>query len=129
MNTAIFCTGLLGILVFGLGFAVSGMRGSTKTNFGHTPDPTNRLYRLSRAHGNAAEYAAMLAVLFLFVGSEEPSNWIVWVIGITTAARYVHVIGMLTGSTLDKINPLRFSGALITYLGGLILSGTLIRMV
>jgi uncharacterized membrane protein YecN with MAPEG domain len=128
MTTAIVCTGLLGILVFGLGFAVSGTRGRTGTNFAFTPDPTNRVYRLVRAHGNATEYAPMLAVLMLFVGSREPSEWLLWVMGITTAARYVHVGGMLTGPALDKINPFRFVGALLTYLGGLILSATLIRM-
>ena len=129
MTTAIVCAGLLGILVFGLGFAVSGARGSTGTNFGFTPDPANRVYRLVRAHGNATEYAPMLAVLMLFLGAREPSTWLLWVMGITTAARYLHVAGMLTGPTLDKINPLRFAGALFTYLGGLVLSGALIRMI
>ena len=33
------------------------------------------------------------------------------------AARYVHAIGMLMGS-LDKLRPVRFTGALFTYLAG-----------
>jgi uncharacterized membrane protein YecN with MAPEG domain len=129
MATAIVCTGLLGLLVFGLGFAVSGTRGSTGTNFGFTPDPANRMYRLVRAHGNATEYAPMLAVLMLFVGAREPSSWLLWVMGITTAARYIHVVGMMTGPGLDRVNPLRFTGALLTYLGGLALSVALFRMI
>jgi len=55
MNVAIVCTALLGLLVFGLGLAVSLTRGATRTNFGFTPDPTDRLYKRVRAHGNAAE--------------------------------------------------------------------------
>jgi len=128
MTTAIFCTGLLGLLVFGLGFAVSGTRGTTGLNFGFTPDPTNRAYRLIRAHGNATEYAPMLAVLMLFIGAHEPGSWMVWTMGLTTAARYVHAVGMLTGPGLDRVNPLRFAGALVTYLGGLGMSISLIRM-
>ena len=128
MSTAIVCTGLLGLLVFALGFAVSGTRGATGQNYGFTPDPANRAYRLIRAHGNATEYAPMLAVLFLFIGAHNPSAWMLWVIGITTAARYVHVAGMLTGAGLDKVNPARFAGALFTYLGGIVMSVSLLTM-
>ena len=81
MTIAICCTGLLGLLVFGLGFAVSITRGKTGTTFGFNPDPTNRFYKIVRAHGNATEYAAMLAVLFLYLGSKDPSAWVIWVIG------------------------------------------------
>jgi hypothetical protein len=45
MGTAILCTALLGLLVFGLGFGVSMMRGSTNTVSGFNPDPTDRLYK------------------------------------------------------------------------------------
>ncbi len=129
MTTAIFCTGLLGLLVFGLGFAVSGTRGTSKLNFGFTPDPTNRAYRLIRAHGNATEYAPMLSVLMLFIGTHDPAGWMIWVMGIATLARYVHAVGMLTGPTLDAINPFRFAGAFFTYVSGVIMSISLIRMV
>ncbi len=40
-----------------------------------------------------------------------------WVMWICVAARYVHAIGMLMGS-LEKLQPVRFIGALFTYLGG-----------
>jgi len=73
MNVAIVCTALLGLLVFGLGLAVSLTRGATRTNFGFTPDPTDRLYKRVRAHGNAAEYAPMLAILILMIGARNPA--------------------------------------------------------
>ena len=121
MDIAIVCAGLLGLLVYGLGFAVSAQRGSTNTNFGANPDPTDRLYRTMRAHGNATEYAPMLAVLILFLGSQNPASWVLWVGGIATLSRYLHAAGMLMGPSLDQVQPLRFVGALGTYLGGLAL--------
>ncbi len=121
MTIAIICTALLGLLLFGLGLGVSLTRGSTKTNFGYTPDPTDRLYKMIRAHGNTSEYAPMLAVLMLLVGSRNPSLWALWVMGIATVSRYLLVAGLLLSPTLDKPHPLRFAGALGTYLCGVAL--------
>ena len=121
MTIAIICTVLLGLLLFGLGLGVSLTRGSTKTNFGYTPDPTDRLYKMIRAHGNTTEYAPMLAVLMLLVGSRNPSLWMLWVMGIATVSRYLLVAGLLLSPTLDKPHPLRFAGALGTYLCGVAL--------
>ena len=119
MTIAIICTALLGVLVFGLGFVVSWIRGRTAVNIGYTPNPTDRLYKLVRAHGNATEYAPMLAVLMLLVGSRDPSNLLLWVMGIATASRYLHALGMIIAPTLDKPEPLRFLGAVGTYVCGL----------
>ena len=117
MTTAIICTALMGLLLFALGLAVSLTRGSTKINYGYPDDPAHILHRLCRAHGNTAEYVAIFAVLMLFIGLREPTDWMLWVMWICVAARYVIVIGMLMGS-LDKLQPVRFIGALFTYLGG-----------
>ncbi len=117
MTTAIICTVLLGLLLFAMGLAVSLTRGSTKINYGYPDDPAHILHRLCRAHGNAAEYGAMFAVLMLFVGLRDPAAWMLWVMWICVAARHVHALGMLMG-TLDKLQPVRFAGALFTYLGG-----------
>src|SRR5437867_9139003 len=122
MRTAIFCTGLLGLLVFGLGLAVSMVRGSRKTNFAYTVDPTDRLYKMVRAHGNAAEYAPMLAILILYVGVlHEPARWVLWTAMAATASRYLHALGMILSKSLDQTDPLRFLGALGTYVTGLLL--------
>ncbi len=121
MTTAILCTVLLGLLLFGLGLGVSLTRGSTNTTFGYTPDPTDRLYKMIRAHGNTSEYAPMLAVLMLLIGSRNPALWILWVMGIATLSRYLLVAGILLSPTLEKPHPLRFAGALGTYVCGVIL--------
>ncbi len=121
MNVAIVCTALLGLLVFGLGFAVSMLRGSSQTNIGYDPNPADRLYKMVRAHGNATEYAPMLAVLILLVGSRQPGTWMVWTFIAATASRYLHAAGMLLSPSLDRPQPLRFVGALGTYVCGLVL--------
>ena len=121
MTTAIVCTALLGLLIFGLGFGVSLTRGQTGTTFGATPDPTDRMYKMVRAHGNATEYAAMLAILILFLGSRNPATWVLWVMGIVTACRYLHAAGMIVSPTLAQPHPLRVVGALGTYVGGVVL--------
>ena len=127
MVTALTCVGLLGILVFGLGFAVSLTRGRTGRAAGTPDEPSDTLHKLVRAHGNTTEYAAMLAVLILVLGSREPSTWgIVSMVG-ATASRYLIVAGIVLSSSLEKVNPVRFLGALGTYLFGLGLCGALFR--
>jgi hypothetical protein len=118
MTVGIVCTALLGLLVFGLGLLVSATRGNTNQAIGHPPDPADRLHKLVRAHGNATEYAPMLAVLILLVGSRQPAPWMVWTFVAATACRYLHAAGMIAYGTLAKANPLRFVGALGTYLTG-----------
>ena len=122
MNAASVCTALLGLLVFGLGLGVSMLRASTKTNIGSTTDPKDRLYKMVRAHGNATEYAPMLAILILFLGARQPAAWLVWTFIAATVCRYLHAAGMLMSPTLDQPHPLRFVGALGTYVTGLILA-------
>ena len=121
MTTAIICTVLLGLLLFALGLAVSLTRGSTKINIGLPGDPGHKLYRLGRAHGNAAEYGAMFAVLMLFIGMREPAAWMLWTMWVVVAARYLHAIGMVMAPLDQQVQPLRFAGALLTYLGGFVL--------
>lgn len=120
MTTAILSTALLGLLIFTLGLAVSLTRGSTKRVIGHDPSPTDRLHKLVRAHGNSAEYAPMLAVLLLALGAMNPAAWVAWVMWAVVAFRYLIVAGLLTGS-LENPNPMRFIGALGTYVCGIAL--------
>ena len=121
MWISVLCTALLGFLVFGLGLVVSLGRGSENKVIGHDEDPSNALHKRVRAHGNTAEYAPMLAVLFLYLGLSDPAVWVLWVIGIVTVCRYAIVVGLLMGS-LNKPNPFRLIGALGTYAGGIALS-------
>src|SRR5437899_3518761 len=114
-HAAVLCMGLLGLLVFGLGLAVSLVRGSTGANFAYAADPTDRLYKLVRAHGNAAEYAPIMAVLILFLGARNPGTWLLWFFVAATVSRYLHALGMILSKSLDRPDPLRFVGALGTY--------------
>ena len=121
MNVAAMCTALLGLLVFGLGLGVSLLRGSTGTNIGYKADPTDRLYKMVRAHANAAEYSPMLAVLILLLGSRQPGLWLILTFVAATFCRYLHAVGMILSSSLEQPQALRFIGALGTYVAGLIL--------
>ncbi len=122
MNLSLICIGLLGLLSIALGFAVSTVRGRTEQLYGYTEDPENFLYKLIRAHGNTTEYVGVLAVLIYVAGLSGPATWVLWTIGIVTLSRYLLVIGILVGPTLAAPHPLRFLGALGTYVGGLALS-------
>jgi uncharacterized protein len=122
MQTAIVCTALLGLLLFVLGLAVSMLRTKMGVLIGHPVSETDLLHRMVRAHGNTAEYAAMLGVLFLWHGAHSPPLWILIAIIATTVSRYLLVLGLLLGPTLSRANPLRFVGAVGTYVGGLTLT-------
>ena len=121
MHAAMICSALLGLLVFGLGLAVSARRGSSQMIIGHSPDPGDPLHKLIRAHGNAAEYAPMFAVLMLGIAARGCTRWMVWTFIAATACRYLHAAGMILYPRLDQANPLRFVGALGTYITGLML--------
>ncbi len=117
MDVALVCIGLLGLLVLGLGFAVSMTRGRTGTAAGYPPDPSHPLHKLVRAHGNTTEYAPILAVL-IWVAATDAAGWVLWCMGIATACRYLLAAGIVLSETLEKPHPLRFVGALGTYLAG-----------
>ena len=90
-------------------------------------DPADLLHKMVRAHGNASEYVAMLAVLIMVVGMREPSAWANWSMIGATVSRYLHAVGMIVSPTLDKPQPLRFAGALGTYVFGMALCVALLR--
>jgi uncharacterized membrane protein YecN with MAPEG domain len=117
MTTAIVCTALLGILIVGLGMAVSLKRQRSERVIGHSDDPSDALHKVVRAHGNSTEYAPMLALVMIVLGNQGPAAWVTWVMIAVVASRYLIVAGLLYGS-LDAPNPMRFIGALGTYVGG-----------
>jgi uncharacterized membrane protein YecN with MAPEG domain len=122
MHTAAVCVGVMGLLVIGLGLGVSLTRGATNTTIGFNPDPTDRLYKMVRAHGNATEYNPTLAVLMLYLGSLQPAAWLQWVFIAAAISRVLHAAGMIMSPSLAKPQPLRAAGAVGTYITGLILA-------
>lgn len=121
MNVAVVCIALLGLLLFGLGFAVSVTRGQKQIHSGVPTHADHDLVKLIRAHGNTAEYAPMFAVLFFLVGSRDPATWVLWTMILATVFRYAIALGMLLSESLDAPHPLRFVGALGTYVTGILL--------
>jgi uncharacterized membrane protein YecN with MAPEG domain len=122
VHVAFVCIALLGLLLFGLGLAVSMRRGSTNTIIGHASDPADPLHKLVRAHGNTAEYAPMLAALMLALAFRTPPAWTLWCMVAATACRFLLAIGMVASPSLAKPHPLRFVGAAGTYLTGIALA-------
>jgi uncharacterized membrane protein YecN with MAPEG domain len=121
MIVAVACVALLGVLLFGLGLGVSMARQRSGMNFGAPDDPTSPLYKITRAHGNTAEYAPMLAILMLVVGANQPPTWALWTMGLAVASRYALAIGILTCPTMAEPYALRAIGATGTYATGLAL--------
>ncbi|MFN2427548.1 MAG: MAPEG family protein [Candidatus Binatia bacterium] len=122
MGLAITCIGLLGLLVIALGLRVSMLRGSTSRAIGCNDDPADPLYKAIRAHGNACEYSPILAILILATAGEGYGWWMSLLFIATIGFRYAHAAGMLLSPTLEKGHPLRFAGALGTYVVGFLLS-------
>jgi uncharacterized membrane protein YecN with MAPEG domain len=126
MSIAIVCTALLGLLLFGLGLNVSIARRRHAKGIGYDSGVNDPVHRAVRAHGNTAEYAPFLAVLFLWHAAHDAPAWINAVIVAVTAARMMLVAGLLWGGPLHRGNALRFVGALLTYIGGLVLAAALL---
>jgi uncharacterized protein len=119
------------ILTLLLAFWTSVQRGSSKViAYGAPLDPTSAMAKAQRAHGNSAEYAALLIALFVIVGfayaDRDLGGLVTWSIIAVTVSRFVHAIGFLTCKTLEAPHILKALGALITYGGGLLLAALVI---
>ena len=123
MQIPVLCTSVLALLFFLLGFLISTLRGRTGIIYygDSLDDPTSLLTKAVRALANTAEFAPILAVLFLYLGTRNPAGWVYWAIVIATVSRVLMVVGFLTAGTLRKIHPLKAVGAVGTYLSGIAL--------
>jgi uncharacterized membrane protein YecN with MAPEG domain len=116
---AAICVSLIGLLLFGLGAAITLQRRRTQTYFGFNNDPSDALYRLIRAHGNTAEYGGVLCLLIWSAGQVPMSIWSMCLVVVVTLSRYCQALGMLLGPTLNSPpNMLRLVGTTGTYTGG-----------
>ena len=130
MKTALACIGLLALLLFGLGMAISATRNKTRKSVGYPDDPTATLHKLCRAHANAAEYVPMLCILmFLIAAPGEPARWLLVTMIIATVSRYLHAAGMIVPATLARPNLIRVLGAGGTYVTGVVLAVALLLTV
>ena len=123
MQLPVICVSILGLMIFLLGFLISTLRGKTGIIYysDSLDDPTSLLTKAVRALANTAEFGPMLAVMFLYLGTTDPSRWVYWTMVVATASRVLMVVGFLTAGTLRKIHPLKAIGGVGTYLSGLAL--------
>ena len=131
MQVPVICVAILALLIFLLGFLVSMVRGKTGIIYyaGSLDDPTSFLTKAVRALGNTVEFAPILALMFLYLGTTNPDNWVYWAIIIATISRVLMVVGFLTARTLSKIHPLKAVGAMGTYLSGIALCIAMVQSV
>ena len=127
----LICSSILVAITLILAFWTSLQRTSSGViSYGAQLDPSSRMAKAQRAHGNSAEFSALLIVLFLLVGfayeGRDLGALVTWTVISVTAARIVHAVGILTCATLEKAHPLKAVGAIVTYLGGLLLVGLVI---
>jgi len=118
MSVPLICIALLALLCIGLGFAVSLTRGKANTLYASPNDPEDALYQMVRAHGNSTEYVPIIALLLFILSLSEQSSWVLWCMVAATASRYLIVAGIVLPQSMAKPNPLRFIGAMGTYLAG-----------
>lgn len=126
MSIALACCGLLGILLFGLGLAVSLTRIKMRRGFGAPDDPKDPMTRLIRAHANTAEFAPMMAVMILVLGFSAPSRIVELMMIGGTLSRWLLAAGLLIGPSLRRPSTLRQIGATGTYVFGLALAVAII---
>jgi uncharacterized membrane protein YecN with MAPEG domain len=131
MQIPVICVSILGLLVFMLGLLISMVRGKTGIIYygDSLDDPTSLLTKAVRALGNTAEFSPMLAVMFLYLATTNPDNWVLWTIVAATISRVLMVVGFLTAGTLRKIHPLKGVGAVGTYLSGFALCVAMVQSV
>jgi hypothetical protein len=127
-STILICAASLVILTLLLAFWTSIQRTTSQTMaYGAPLEPTSAMAKAQRAHGNTAEYAALMIGLFLIVGfayqGRDLGGLVTWTIIAVTVSRFLHAIGFLICATLEKPHPLKAIGATVTYLGGLLLAG------
>ena len=120
------CIAVLGLLIFAGGFHVSMCRARGNIVQGYPSDPSHFLHKAVRAHGNTVEYAPFAALLIYVISQMHPPLWIIVSMICLTLGRVSIFFGLILSSTLDKPQPLRFLGALSTYIFGTILCGYLL---
>lgn len=126
MSISIISISLLFILCIALAFNTSLSRSITGNYSGMESDENNLLYRSQRAHLNSVEYAPLLAMIFYILDQQIQSNWVLIAIISVTILRYIHAVGILFPRILGKATPLKFIGALGTYILSLLLILTIV---
>ena len=131
MQIPVICVSILAMMIFLLGFLISLLRSRTGIIYygDSMDDPTSLPTKAVRGIANTAEFAPILSVMFLYLGTTHPDGWVYWTMIAATASRVLMVIGFLTAGTLRKIHPLKAVGAIGTYFSGLALCAAMVHAV
>ena len=118
MSIPLICIALLGFLCIALGFSVSMARSKQSVMIGNSSDPEDVVFQRIRAHGNTVEYVPILALMIYILSQSPQPAWVIWLMVLVTACRYLIVAGLILPKSMADPNPMRFVGALGTYVFG-----------
>jgi uncharacterized protein len=125
MNPFLLCSAALVLLFAALSLNVSRLRRKRRSS---PETPEAELIKAIRAHGNASEYIPLFVALFLYLNSAQPvpDMYLVGVAALATLSRFAHAAGMLRSASVADRHPLRFYGAIGTYIGLFALGAALV---
>ena len=64
------------------------------------------------------EYAPIIALLIYILSQSPQPGWVIWCMILITFFRFLFVAGIIFPKSMAQANPMRFLGALGTYLTG-----------
>ena len=122
-NIAILCVALLVLFYGALSFNVSLVRRRRRSDPAITEAT---LTKAIRAHGNASEYIPLFSAGLLYLNTASPSIFVTGLAVAVLVTRLFHAAGTLLVPSINDRHPLKFVGALGTYvclfgLGGALL--------
>ena len=113
MNFLLLCSALLIFFYAGLSLNVSLTKRRRRKSSQVTEE---HLLKAIRAHGNAAEYIPIFVALFVFLSANPPTVFVTAIAVLAVVSRIAHAAGMLLTRTVDTAHPLKFCGAIGTYI-------------
>ena len=123
MSTFLLAAAVLVLLYAALSTNVSRMR-LRKRKSGAVTDA--ELTKAIRAHGNASEYIPLFVALFLYFHSVQAGALLAGFAVVATLSRVLHAAGMFLIPSIAQRHPLRFLGALGTYVCLFVFGGALL---
>ena len=118
MSIPLICIALLIFLCIALGFSVSMARSKQGVMIGNSTDPEDIVFQRIRAHGNTVEYVPILALMIYILSQAPQPAWVIWPMVLVTVCRFLIVAGLILPKSMADPNPMRFVGALGTYVFG-----------
>lgn len=125
MNTVLLCSAILVLFYGALSFNVSRVRVRKRKSADVTEA---QLTKAIRAHGNASEYIPLIVVVLLYLNWAHPSSFVSVVAVVATLSRVLHAVGMFSIPNVNERHPLRYIGALGTYVSLFALGGALVQL-